>query len=59
MPAFPIRSESAADYYRHIDGAMEHEPRLTLDNGADLISWLHLKRTELLAGVAAQPMRRG
>jgi adenosylhomocysteinase len=51
VPVFAVRGESTADYYRHIDAALEHGPQLTLDDGADLISTLHVKRTDLLAGV--------
>ncbi len=42
------RGEDSATYYRHIDDALAHEPQLTMDDGADLISALHRKRPDLL-----------
>ena len=39
-------------YYRHIEAALHHTaPDLVIDDGADLVSILHTKRTELLPGV--------
>lgn len=49
IPTFAIRGEDTATYYRHIGKALDHRPQLTMDDGADLISELHLHRTELLA----------
>jgi adenosylhomocysteinase len=55
VPTFAIRGEDTATYYRHIDQALAHGegagPQLTLDDGADLVSTLHGKRSALLAGV--------
>jgi adenosylhomocysteinase len=51
VPVFAIRGESTADYHQHIAAAVEHGPQLTLDNGADLVSTLHVRRADLLAGV--------
>ncbi len=42
------RGEDSTTYYRHIDAALAHEPQLTMDDGADLISALHRKRPDLL-----------
>jgi len=44
-----IHGEDTETYYRHIDAALEARPRITLDDGADLVSRLHLHRTDLLA----------
>src|SRR5206468_11200715 len=38
-------------YYRHIEQALAAKPNLTMDDGADLVTGLHTKRTELLDGV--------
>jgi adenosylhomocysteinase len=45
---FARRGESASVYYRHIASALDHEPQLTMDDGADLISTLHRQHRELL-----------
>ncbi len=51
---FAIKGEDNKTYYRHIEAAMDHHPRVTMDDGADLISVLHSKRksqaSEILAG---------
>ncbi len=38
---FARRGEDNDTYYRHIHQAIAHHPRITLDDGADLISELH------------------
>src|SRR5205085_4473900 len=35
---FAIREENNDSYYRHIVAALEHEPHVTMDDGADLVS---------------------
>ena len=51
IPVFAIKGEDKETYYRHIHGALEHSPQLTMDDGADLVSLLHSDRRDLLAGV--------
>ncbi|MDO9269984.1 MAG: adenosylhomocysteinase [Methylobacter sp.] len=51
IPTFAINGEDGSTYYRHIAKALEHRPQLTMDDGADLVSELHKKRSDLLAGV--------
>lgn len=48
IPTHAIRGESTDVYYEHLVAAVAHGPQLTLDDGADLISLLHARRTELL-----------
>jgi adenosylhomocysteinase len=48
IPVFAIRGEDPTTYYRHIDAALAHRPQLTMDDGADLVSQLHKRRTDLL-----------
>jgi adenosylhomocysteinase len=43
-----IRGEDMATYYRHIEAVLDTRPRLTMDDGADLVSTIHASRTELL-----------
>jgi adenosylhomocysteinase len=51
IPVFAIKGEDNETYYRHISAALDHEPHLTMDDGADLVSTLHKERTELITNV--------
>ena len=48
IPVFAIRGENTDVYYQHIEAALDHEPAMTMDDGADLVSELHKTRTALL-----------
>ena len=48
VPVFAIRGESTDVYYQHIQAALDHQPVMTMDDGADLVSEMHKNRTELL-----------
>ena len=48
IPVFAIRGESTELYYQHIQAALDHQPVITMDDGADLVSEMHKSRTELL-----------
>ncbi|HXH27800.1 MAG TPA: adenosylhomocysteinase [Candidatus Polarisedimenticolia bacterium] len=51
VKVFAIKGEDNDTYYRHIQAALEGPPRITMDDGADLVSVLHSKRRELLPGI--------
>jgi len=51
IPVFASRGESADEYYADIEAALAHRPQITLDDGADLITFLHTRHTDLLADV--------
>jgi adenosylhomocysteinase len=51
IPTFSIKGESNDVYYSHMNSAMDHKPQFTMDDGADVVSLLHTKRKDLLAGV--------
>ncbi len=51
VQVYAIRGEDRETYYRHIHQALEIRPHLTLDDGADLVTTLHTRRTDLLEGV--------
>jgi len=51
IPVFAIKGEDNETYYSHIEAALDHKPQVTLDDGADLVSTLHTKRQDLIAGV--------
>ncbi len=40
VPVFAIKGEDDATYYEHIRSALQHAPRITMDDGADLVSSL-------------------
>ena len=50
---FAWRGQSTEEYYQCIDKTLEIKPNITLDDGADLISTIHSKKTELLKDVIA------
>ena len=45
IPTFAIKGEDNKTYYKHIAAALDHRPRITMDDGADLVSTLHTERT--------------
>lgn len=45
---FAIKGEDKATYYKHLRQALEIEPHMTMDDGADLVSELHGKMKTLL-----------
>lgn len=47
IQVFAKRGESNKVYYRHIKEAISHKPKITLDDGADLISTIHKEFPEL------------
>jgi len=51
IPTLAIKWEDTASYYRHIEAAISHQPQITLDDGADLVSHLHSNHPELLSQV--------
>jgi len=51
IPTFAIKGEDNATYYAHISAALDHQPQITLDDGADLVTQLLTKRTDLVKHV--------
>ena len=51
IPVFAIKGEDNDTYYEHIHAALDHEPQITMDDGADLVSTLHKDRRELIDNV--------
>lgn len=51
IPTFAIKGENNLTYYKHINSALDSQPQMTMDDGADLVSVLHKERRELLNGV--------
>ncbi len=51
IAVFAINGIDRTGYYRHIQKALRHQPQITTDDGADLVSTLHKKGGKLLLGV--------
>src|SRR3984885_7018404 len=51
IPVYAIKGEDNESYYAHIMSALDHKPQITMDDGADLVTILHTKRTAELAHV--------
>ncbi len=47
IPVFAVRGEDNDRYYSHLHAALDTEPHVTMDDGADLVSLLHTDRTDL------------
>ncbi len=46
IPVYAICGEDSETYYKHINQVLDLKPNITMDDGADLVSTLHTKRTE-------------
>ncbi len=51
IPTFAIKGEDNSTYYAHLNAALDHKPQITMDDGADLVTTLLTKRTDLVPGV--------
>ena len=45
------REQTDEEYYEAIDNVLSHKPDVIIDDGADMIMYLHEKRPELLANI--------
>ncbi len=54
IAVFAIREEDGDTYYRHIVAALEHQPQITMDDGADLVSAMVFVALERLDDVHPQ-----
>jgi adenosylhomocysteinase len=53
IPTYAIKGEDNETYYSHLRAALEHRPQFTMDDGADLVTMLLTKRTDLVPNVIA------
>ena len=51
IPTYAIKGEDDKTYYKHLEAALDTKPQMTMDDGADLLTILHTKRSDLLADV--------
>jgi adenosylhomocysteinase len=54
LSVFAIREEDNDTYYRHLVAALDHEPQITMDDGADLVSAMIFIALERLDDVHPQ-----
>ncbi len=48
IPVYAIKGESNEVYYQHIKAALDHNPQITMDDGADLVTGLLNERQDLI-----------
>ena len=53
IPTFAIKGEDNDTYYSHLSAALDHKPQFTMDDGADLVTMLLTKCTDLVPNVIA------
>ena len=51
IATYAIKGEDHETYYRHIESVLNSKPKITMDDGADLVSLIHTKRRDLLPGI--------
>ncbi len=51
LEVFARRSETQDEYYDHLDSVIDLGPDFVIDDGADLISELHTRRTDMMGNV--------
>ncbi|MFP3950046.1 MAG: adenosylhomocysteinase [Candidatus Micrarchaeia archaeon] len=45
---YGYKGETTEDYYRYLESVLSIKPRITIDDGGDLITTIHTKKTELI-----------
>jgi adenosylhomocysteinase len=51
IPVYAIKGESNEQYYQHIKAALDHNPQITMDDGADLVSGILKDRPDLISSM--------
>jgi adenosylhomocysteinase len=51
IPVFAKRGEDRDTFFSHIEAAIAHNPSITMDDGADLITTVHEKHPELIPNI--------
>jgi adenosylhomocysteinase len=46
IEVFAIKGEDTETFFRHIDAVLDRHPHITMDDGADMVSVLHKRRTD-------------
>lgn len=53
LKVYSIRGEDNETYYDHIASVLDRNPKITMDDGADLLTTLHTQRKDQASGVIA------
>ena len=48
IPVYAIKGESNEQYFKHLTAALDHNPQMTMDDGADLVSGILKDRPDLI-----------
>jgi len=51
IPVFAIKGEDGKTYYKHLNQAAAHQPTMTMDDGADLVTLVLKERRELIPAI--------
>src|ERR687889_1059187 len=51
IPVYAIKGEDNDTYYSHLTSALDHNPQVTMDDGADLVSGVLKQRPDLIEGI--------
>lgn len=51
IPTFSIKGEDRDTYYKHINQALDFNPNITMDDGADTVSVIHGERKDLAKNI--------
>jgi len=51
IPTYAIKGEDDTTYYNHLIATLENKPNLTIDDGADLVSTIHTRKSDLIKDI--------
>jgi adenosylhomocysteinase len=51
IPVYAIKGEDNNTYYQHLKAALDHNPQITMDDGADLVTGMLKERRDLLSNL--------
>lgn len=51
VPVYAIKGENSPTYYKHLNQVLDYLPQVTMDDGADLVTVLHTKRSKHLTSM--------
>ena len=51
LATYACRGESEKEYYANLDSVLDLSPQVVVDDGGDLVTILHTRRTDLLEGI--------
>ncbi len=51
VATYAVKGEDNETYYKHVEAALRHQPMITMDDGADLVSTLHADKKRNLKNI--------